>query len=143
MSKRWIVLVIGVLAALGSAGPSAQSPTLKAEMREKLNNAQQLLGAVVTADFAGIDRSAERLSRISFAEISSWQASAQPEYVRQAEVFLLSIKGLRSAAASRNIASASTQYTTLVSSCVQCHASVRRSRTVSFSPDRGRAPASR
>lgn len=142
MLTQWNVLVVGLVAVLGSAGPSAQSPTLKTEMREKLTNAQQLLGAVVTADYAGIDRYAERLSRISYTEVSSWQSAAQPDYVRQAELFLLSVKGLREAAASRDMASASAQYTTMVSSCVQCHANVRRSRAVSLSPDL-RAPVSR
>lgn len=135
MSLRLSVLGFGLVAVLGTAGPSAQSPNLKAEMRAKLTNAQQLLGAVVTADYAGIDRYADRLSRISYTEIASWQSSSQPEYVRQAEAFLLSVKGLRDAAAQRNMASASAEYTALVSSCVQCHATVRQSRQVSLTPD--------
>ena len=77
---RGMVLVI---LALGAMEPSAQSPALKAVMREKLNNTQQLLEAVITADYAAMERYTERLGRISYTEIASWQAVAQPDYAGQ------------------------------------------------------------
>jgi hypothetical protein len=90
-------------------------------MRDKLSHTQQLLEAIVTADFPAVDRHAERLSRISYAEIASWQANAQPDYVQQAVLFLSSVQGLREAAAKRNGDLALQEYTALISSCVRCH----------------------
>jgi cytochrome c553 len=134
MSVRFVTLVFGLMIVNGAAWPSAQSPTLKTAMREKLVNTQQLLEAVVTADYGGIERYAERLSRISYTEIASWQSAQEPEYVKQATAFLLSVKGLREAAASRSIESATSEYTALVSSCIQCHKRARKSRVVSLTP---------
>ena len=111
---------------------SAQNPTLKTAMRSKLLNAQPLLEAVVTADFAAIGRSADALNRISETEIVSWQVNPQPEFKKQAMSFVLAVQGLREAAAKRDIDAALAEYTELVSSCTRCHAHVRRSRVVSF-----------
>ncbi len=134
MSLRWKTLVLALVVAPGAVGPSAQSPTLKTAMREKLGNTQQLLEAVITVDYVGMIRSAERLSRISYAEIASWQDVSRPDYTRQAEVFLLSVKGLQEAAAVRNIDNATKEYTALISSCIQCHSTVRKARVVSLTP---------
>jgi hypothetical protein len=134
MSLR--VRLLSLAAALGFASAavyssSAQNPTIKTAMRTKLLNAQPLLEAVVTEDFVAIGRSADALNRISETEIVSWQANPQPEYRRQAMSFVLAVQGLREAAAKRDIDTALTEYTELVSSCTRCHAHVRRSRVVS------------
>jgi cytochrome c556 len=122
------------LASAAVSSSSAQNPTLKTAMRTKLLNAQPLLEAVVTADFAAIARSAGALDRISETEIVSWQANPQPEYRRQAMAFVLAVQGLREAAAKRDIDGVLAEYTELVSSCTRCHAHVRKSRVVSFEP---------
>jgi cytochrome c556 len=101
-------------------------------MRTKLLNAQPLLEAVVTADFAAIGRLADALNRISETELVSWQVNPQPEYKKQAMSFVLAVQGLREAAAKRDIDAVLAEYTELVSSCTRCHAHVRRSRVVSF-----------
>lgn len=134
MSVRVKVLALtAVLVFAFAAGySSAQNPTLHTAMRIKLQNAQPLLQAVVTADFAAIGRSADALNRISETEIASWQVNAQPEYRKQAMSFVLAVQGLRDAAAKRDIDAALAEYTALVSSCTRCHAHVRRSRVVSF-----------
>lgn len=127
----WRIKFVGVLTilALGTGGPSAQSLGLKPVMREKLENAQRLLAAVVTADYTGITRYTDRLGRITETEIASWQTVAQPEYTKQATLFLLSVNGLREAAAGKNIDAATLEYTTLVSSCIGCHRYVQRSKS--------------
>jgi hypothetical protein len=127
-------LVCCTLLATQTATPFAQTPIMKTVMRDKLANAQQLLGFVVRADFAGISRSAEQLNRISETEIASWQAVNQPQYFQQATRFLLSVKGLREAAAKRDSATATQEYMTLISSCVECHTFVRGTRTASLQP---------
>jgi hypothetical protein len=139
MPLRLHVGVLGLLMVLGVTGPNAQTPagqvpTLRTAMREKLTNTQQLLEAVITANYGGMTRYSELLSRISYTEIASWQAVAQPEYVRYATEFLTSVKGVRDAASRRNADEAAREYTTLVGSCVGCHAYVRNARTASIAP---------
>jgi hypothetical protein len=126
-----LMLASALLIASGYSS-SAQNPTLKTAMRGKLVNAQALLEAVVTADYAAIGHAADALSRISETEIASWQARPEPEYMKQATSFLLSVQGLRAAAAERDIHGALAEYTALVSSCTRCHTNVRSSRVVSF-----------
>lgn len=134
MSLRFKVLALAVLLALEAVEPSAQQPTLKAAMREKLANTQQLLEAVIRADYVGMQVDTERLSRITYTEIASWQEVAQPDYVRQATIFLSSVQALREAAEQKNLEAASREYTTLISSCIGCHRYVRNSRVVSLAP---------
>jgi hypothetical protein len=104
---------------------------MKAIMREKLSYSQQLLEAVVGSDFVLMKRGADALSRVTETEIISWQLAVQPEYVKQATFFVLSVRGLQEAASNRNIDKAILEYTTLVSSCTRCHAHVRRSKMAS------------
>ena len=82
MRVRFSVGVLGLIVAFHVGEPSAQAPTLRVAMREKLTNTQQLLEAVVRADYPAMARYSEQLSRISYTEIASWQTVAQPEYVR-------------------------------------------------------------
>jgi hypothetical protein len=128
------ILGLAVALLITSGQTSAQNPTMKSIMREKLTRSQQLLEAVVGADFAAIGRSADALSRITETEIVSWQLAAQPEYAKQATFFVLSVRGLQEAASSRNLDKAIFEYTTLVASCARCHAHARRLKTVSFEP---------
>jgi hypothetical protein len=130
------MVLAGVVLTIVAADSSAQTPGLKTLMREKLGNAQQLLEAVIAADHQAIGRYADRLSWISETEIASWQTVAQPEYVRQATIFLTAVKGLREASTARNTAAATTEFTSLVSSCVQCHTYVRGSRVAALLPRR-------
>jgi hypothetical protein len=126
-----LALAVILLLAFAAGYSSAQNPTLKTVMHEKLANAQGLLEAVVTADYAAIDRGTNALSQISETEIATWQVGASPEYRKQAMSFVRSVQGLHDAAAKRDIDAALSEYTTLISSCTRCHAHVRSMRTVS------------
>ncbi|MEQ1573776.1 MAG: hypothetical protein ABL993_05970 [Vicinamibacterales bacterium] len=143
MSLRLKAFALAAALTLVPGHSDAQAPTLRTAMREKLANAQQLLEAVVRADFPAISRSADRLSRINDVEIASWQAVAQPAYTEQASRFLLSVQKLREAAANGNSQAATDEYAILVSSCVRCHQYVRNSRMVSQTPGRPAPAASR
>jgi hypothetical protein len=127
-------LTLVMVLVLGSGPLAAQNPTLKTAMRAKLASTQGLLEAVVTSDFAAMDRSAAVLGRISETDISSWQVGVQPEYKKQATAFVRSVQRLREAAVRRNIETALAEYTALVSSCTRCHVHVRRALVVSFEP---------
>ena len=134
MSFRLKVLALAAILVLAFAAgySSAQNPTLKTVMRDKLVNTQQLLEAVVTADYAAIDRGTNALSRISETEIATWQVGASPEYRKQAMSFVRSVQGIDDAAAKHDIDAVLAEYTALVSSCTRCHAHIRSLRTVSF-----------
>ncbi len=134
MPFRLKVLALGIMVTLATGHSSAQNPTLKTAMRDKLVNSQGLLQAMVTADYAAIGRLTNALSRISETEIASWQVGAQPEYRAQAMQFISSVEGLRQAAATRDLDGTLTEYTALVSSCTRCHAHVRTSRLALFEP---------
>jgi cytochrome c556 len=141
MSFRLTSLALVAALVVASAHASAQNPTLRTAMRDKLAHTQRLLEAVVTADYAAVGRSAEALGKISDTEIIAWQDGAQPEYRRQAALFAFSVRGLRDAARRRNIDAVLAEFTTLVSSCTRCHAHVRGSRVIAFeipSPVTGR-----
>jgi hypothetical protein len=133
MTLRLKLLTVAAALILASDS-SAQNPTLRTAMHDKLANAQELLDALIHVDYAAIGRSADALHRISDTEIASWQVGAQPEYRRQAMSFLLSVQGLREAAAKRDIDAALDEYSALVSSCTGCHVHLKRTRVISFEP---------
>jgi hypothetical protein len=82
------IVVAGMSLSVGGVVTEAQAPAMRTVMQHKLEDAQRLLRAVVMSDFVQIDRGAERLSRITDMEISSWQTPGQPEYTRQAVAFI-------------------------------------------------------
>jgi cytochrome c556 len=131
---RLTVLALGATLLLAAGHLSAQNPTLRTAMRNKLVNTQRLLEGVVTADYPAIGRSVDALSQISETEIASWQVGAQPEYRKQAVQFVSSVQALHEAAATNDLDAVLAGYTALVSSCTRCHAHMRRMRTVSFEP---------
>ena len=59
MSIRLTVLALGTILILAAGHSSAQNPTLKTAMHNKLVNTQRLLEAVVTADYAAMGRSVD------------------------------------------------------------------------------------
>ncbi len=132
MSLRRAVLVGSAITTLAMAQPSAQSPTLRAVMRTKVDTAVSLLEPLVNGDFVGIDKYAERLSRISSTEIGSWQERPEGGYIRAATAFLQAVGGLREAARDRNLDRAVAEHAALVESCVSCHRYVRQSRQASL-----------
>jgi hypothetical protein len=118
---------------LGSLNAAfAQAPTLPTVMNEKAENAQRILRPLVIGDFATVDRYAERLARLTYTEIASWQARPDSDYIRQANAFVKGVQDLREAARRRDLEQASTAYTALIDSCVQCHRQVRGARAVSL-----------
>lgn len=132
MFRAHTVLILSVLLLFAPGHAPAQNPSLKTLMRAKLFNTQRLLESLVSVDYAAIRRDADALSRISEKEIISWQLGVQPEYTKQATFFVLSVRGLQEAADRRNIDAALHEYTALTSSCVHCHAHVRRAKSITY-----------
>jgi hypothetical protein len=128
MAFRLTILMAIVVMPYLAAGPAAQPKSLKDVMQTKLTATRALLEPVIRADFAGVTRQVESLSWISEKEVASWQDVAEPQYTQQAVLFLLAVNGLREAAAKKDTDGVASEYTTLVSSCVQCHAHVSSTR---------------
>jgi hypothetical protein len=123
------VLLLAVVA------PSVSGDTrMQAIMQAKLSNTQLLLKAIVTADFKEIDRAAAALNRISEMEIVSWQNPPKREYTEQAMLFMSSVDDLRDASRRHDIEGVGAAYSTLVTTCVHCHAYVRDARSASLIP---------
>ena len=130
MRRQLFGTTIVLALALGGPDSSAQSPNLRSIMREKLTNAQQLLEGVVTANFTIVDKSTDRLARISYTEVASWQSNAEPEYLKQASAFVKAVQGIRKASADRNSRIVADEYANLLNSCTSCHSYIRRRKPI-------------
>ena len=129
-------LLIGVvlIASVGATSERAQTVTLNRLMRAKLEHAQQILGDVVTSNWAELARHSEELRRA--ARDPAWAVLTTPEYVRQSEAFLRASEDLIEAAKRRDEEAAPIAFVALTMSCVQCHRHVARMRTVRSVPAR-------
>ncbi len=114
-----------LILALTTAG-SAQVPSLGELMRDKLDQAQALLEAVVLGDHGRAERIANELVLLS--EASTWSPLQTPQYLQYASSFRESARALLDAAAARNIDDVSAAYLEMTLNCVQCHKHVRGAR---------------
>src|SRR5947207_2011242 len=117
--------IVLTLAATTLATPaSTQGPRLSAVMREKLDHAKNILGAVVTSDWGALDRESRALARA--AHDPAWVALTAPEYLRQSDAFSRALQGLIEASATRDLEAAAKADVALTTSCVGCHQAVTR-----------------
>ncbi len=131
--KTLIAWTVAALAPVVSAS-ALQWPPLTPVMNEKADNAQRLLRPLVIGDFVTVDSYAERLGRLTSAEIASWQARPEPAYLAQADAFVEAVQELRESARRRDVKRAAAGYTALVSSCVGCHQQGRIGRSGTLTP---------
>lgn len=117
-----VVLIGGVTASVAAA----QTVALGRLMRTKLEHSQQILGAVVTSNWAQLQEHSEALQRA--AQDPAWSVLTTPEYVRQTTAFLRASEDLVDAAKRRDGEAAPLAYVALTMSCVQCHRYVARMR---------------
>ena len=140
--RRWtwvrvvsvLVLCVGLTSSGVQGGQRATGDArMQNIMRTKLTNTQTLLRAIVTADFRAIDEAASGLSRISQAEIATWQSPPRREYTEQAMLFLSTVEDLRMASSHRDLAGVGNAYSTLIATCIHCHTYVRDARVAGLS----------
>jgi len=131
MSRR-LALIGFVLLMAVSARPASGDARMQAIMRTKLSSAQALLKAIVTTNYREIDGAASALGRINEMEMVSWQNPPKREYTEQAMLFMSSVDDLREASKRHDIEGVGGAYTTLITTCVHCHAYVRDARSVSL-----------
>jgi hypothetical protein len=133
MFKRIALAGMLLIVAVGPT-PASGDNRMRDIMRTKLSNAQALLQAIVTVNYKEIDRSAATLNRISEMEIVSWQNPPKREYTEQAMLFITSVDDLRAASQKHDIEGVGAAYSTLITTCVHCHAYVRDARVASLLP---------
>jgi hypothetical protein len=123
-SRRFALLLLLVLTCVvPSHGQTRASARV---MRDKLAHSQHLLEAIVTSDFAALERHSADLARLTRSE--EWLVFKSPEYARQTADFTRAIEDLRVAAERRDVDAAAVQYATVTLTCVQCHRHVKDSR---------------
>jgi len=136
-------LMAAVLAAttwLAPGSAAAQTPALKAVMRDKLTHSQQLLGAMVTSRWATLEQEGLALRKVTTR--SAWTVLESPEYARHTDRFVRALDDLVDAARRRDLDETALAYTAVTLSCVQCHRHIARMR-LADAPAPARVPAAR
>ena len=123
---RWFAGI--AFAALTSVCASAdQVPQLNRVMRAKLGHSQAILGAVITSDWASLDRESRELALV--VRDPAWSASlTDPDYIRQSDAFSRALQDLIEASARRDLEEAADAQILLTTSCVRCHLQMSRKR---------------
>ncbi len=136
---RVLVGLCAAAAIAGSAPALAQTSQTRQVMREKLVRSSQLLAALVTSNWAALDRESRALEAVTARP--GWDVLRSPEYGKQTSAFQLSVQALEEAAGRRDQREALSAYNALIASCVECHRFVARARVASLSGPAG--PAAR
>ena len=121
-----------VCAALVLLLPSvvqAQSAAVKGLMRQKLDHSQAILAAVVTSNWAELQRRSEAIIKIT--NDPAWSVMKTPEYASQSQAFVRSVQEIVDAAKRHDLDEAPVAYMSMTLRCVQCHRYVARMRTAS------------
>jgi len=122
----WILVAAGAAVVTAGGAPAGLQQSTPEIMQRKLDKTQQLLRALVLAEFEGIETGGSELD--SLAEFQSWFVLPTPEYARHTEEFREAAQGVARAGHERDIAAATEAYTSVVRKCVQCHEYMRRVR---------------
>jgi cytochrome c556 len=124
MTNRLGHLALVLLMASGVA--SAQTARTAGVMREKLGHAQKILEAVTTSNQALLLRESEAMSRIAASPV--WTELRTPELRGYTDRFLKAVADLDSAAKNRDFDGAAAAFSTLTTTCYQCHKHLKDTR---------------
>jgi hypothetical protein len=119
-------LVAGAL-SIGTSADQAATPQLNKVMRAKLARSQAILAAVVTSDWAVLDRESRALA-LAVRDPAWGFALTEPDYLRQSDAFSRALQDLIEASAKRDLQSAADAQIALTASCVRCHLHMTRRR---------------
>lgn len=125
---RYLLVTTVVVLVAGVPGREAQAQTvaLNRVMRQKLEDAQGVLGALVTSNWAELERRSRALGRAT--SDPAWLVLRTPEYTKQSEAFVFAVNDLVEAASRRDAEAAPLAYVALTMRCLQCHRYVARAR---------------
>jgi len=126
---KWVAAAALVSLAV-VLGPMAGAQTSQTDqvMREKLTQSERLLAALVTSNWAALDRHGRALRDLTSKP--GWDQMRLPEYYKHTTAFQRSVESVVDAAGRRDQREALTAYNGLVASCVECHRYVARVRIV-------------
>lgn len=113
-----LVLIL-LLVAVSSQAGFGQTPATRRVMREKLGHSQKILEAILTSNFTLLETESAALTKVT--QSPAWTVLQGPEYLRQSEAFLKSLRELGAAARDRDLDTAVNRYTALTTSCFACH----------------------
>ena len=123
---RWTLAI--VLSVFMSVCVSAdQAGQLSKVMRAKLGHAQAILGAVITSDWARLDRESRTLA-LAVRDPAWGLALTEPEYLRQSDAFNRALQDLIEVSAKKDLEAAGNAQLMLTASCVRCHLYISRNR---------------
>ena len=118
----------------GTAQPALASGSVGGIMREKVLVAQGLVVAVSRADFDRVQDGAADLYRIGQA--AEWMIHDTVTYIVYSERFRQLAATMVQDAQRQDLEAVTQDYARLVSSCVECHAYLRRERLIKDFPQR-------
>ena len=127
MTKRFTFgacLIVGL--TMGASADQA-SPPLSRIMKAKLAHSQSILGAVVTSNWAVLDKESRALALVVRDPVWGF-ALTEPEYLRQSDAFSRALQDLIEASAKRDLEAAANAQVALTASCVRCHVHMTRRR---------------
>jgi hypothetical protein len=130
ISMKMTAMVLPILLFSGEARSQVGAQTSTREiMREKLEQAEHLLQALVLSEFEEIETYATELDRL--AELQSWYVLPTPEYDEHSKEFRAAAQAAALAGKNRNLEAAADAYTSMIRRCVGCHEYLRRVRGAS------------
>lgn len=103
-------------------------------MKQKLEDAQNLLEGLALEDFEQIEQSAKQLNQLSIE--AQWTDAYSPLYGKFGTEFRNATDRITQSAEERNVDGAALSYVQLVLVCVHCHKSIRGSEDLAFKPER-------
>jgi len=128
--RRWVrvLFAVAILTPMLMPAASAQTVATGRLMREKLAHAQKVLEAIMTSNYAMLDKESSALERVS--EDPAWMVLKTPEYRRYSASFMRASQALVAAAKDRDFDAAEVANQSLMTSCYQCHRYVKNARVV-------------
>lgn len=119
----WTLFLVFTMGAAGSTTTASSQRSTVEIMQRKLDASQQLLGALVTAQFDDIKALSDELDAL--AEFQSWFVLPTPEYAQYTREFRASAQVISAAGSRRDISGVYEGYTSMVGTCLQCHDYIR------------------
>jgi hypothetical protein len=121
-----ILFAIGSFAAGADAVCGVSQKSTPEIMREKLDEVQQLLRAIVLGEFDGTEEHAKRLD--SLAEFQRWFVLPTEEYAQHSREFRKAAEAVAAAGKKEDLGAATDGFISMVRKCVQCHEYMRLAR---------------
>jgi len=111
-----LVVSLLLLPQAAARGQTARTPGV---MRSKLAHTQKILEALMTSNYAVLERESTALSRLT--DTPEWSELKTSELLAYTKSFLAATQALTEAARQRDLDSASRHYVEMTTACYECH----------------------